>query len=96
MRKTPQCGGMARREVSPYPDHRRVSSVAVHLGEGPLTERTASVQPARQEQVFMPHTRRSRYPPGSAQLGLDVSRPRLIKIQFECELVHTSPSRIGF
>lgn len=27
---------------------------------------------------------------------LDVSRPRSIKIQFECELVHTSPSRIGF
>jgi hypothetical protein len=27
---------------------------------------------------------------------LDVSRPRSIKIQFECELVHTSPSRVGF
>jgi hypothetical protein len=27
---------------------------------------------------------------------LDVSRPRSIKIQFECELVHTSPSRIAF
>lgn len=31
-----------------------------------------------------------------ANVGLDVSRPRSIKIQFECELVHTSPSRIGF
>jgi hypothetical protein len=33
-------------------------------------------------------------PPSSTKL--DVSRPRSIKIQFECELVHTSPSRIGF
>jgi hypothetical protein len=31
-----------------------------------------------------------------ANVGLDVSRPRSIKIQSECELVHTSPSRIGF
>ena len=31
-----------------------------------------------------------------ANVGLDVSRPRSIKIQFECELVHTSPSLIGF
>ena len=31
-----------------------------------------------------------------ANVGLDVSRPRSIKIQFECKLVHTSPSRIGF
>ena len=33
---------------------RRVSPVAVRLGEGPLTERTASVQQARRELVFMP------------------------------------------
>jgi len=31
-----------------------------------------------------------------ANVGLDVSRPRSIKIQFECELVHRSPSLIGF
>jgi hypothetical protein len=31
-----------------------------------------------------------------ANVVLDVSRPRSIKIQFECELVHTSPSRVGF
>ena len=31
-----------------------------------------------------------------ANVGLDVSRQRFIKIQFECELVHTSPPRIGF
>ena len=31
-----------------------------------------------------------------ANIRLDVSRPRSIKIQFECELVHTSPCRIGF
>jgi hypothetical protein len=29
-------------------------------------------------------------------IKLDVPRPRSIKIQFECELVHTSPSRVGF
>jgi len=33
--------------------NRRVSPVAVRPGEGPLTERTAGVQPARREQVFM-------------------------------------------
>src|SRR6202047_1767888 len=33
-------------------------------------------------------------PPSSTKL--DVPRPRSIKIQFECELVDTSPSRIGF
>ena len=31
-----------------------------------------------------------------ANVVLDVSRPRSIKIQFECELVHTSSSRVGF
>ena len=31
-----------------------------------------------------------------ANVVLDVSRPRSIKIQFECELVHTFPSRVGF
>ena len=29
-------------------------------------------------------------------IKLDVFRPRSIKIQFECELVHTSPFRVGF
>ena len=33
---------------------RRVSSVAVRPGEGPLTELTAGVQPAESEQVLMP------------------------------------------
>ena len=36
---------------------RRVSPVAVHPDEGPLTERTAGVQPAQSERVFMPHRR---------------------------------------
>jgi len=35
---------------------RRVSPIAFCPGEGPLTERTAGVQPARREQVFMPDT----------------------------------------
>ena len=50
---------------------------------------------------------RHRHPPGEriqarealrndVYIKLDVSRSRSIKIQFECELVHTSPSRIGF
>ena len=33
--------------------YRRVSPVAVRPGEGPLTERTAGVQPAQSERVFM-------------------------------------------
>jgi hypothetical protein len=33
--------------------YRRVSPVSVRPGERPLTERTAGVQPARLEQVFM-------------------------------------------
>src|SRR5215813_9286338 len=49
--------------------NRRVSPVAFRPGEGPLTKRTAGVQRARREQIFMHHTRRSRYPWGSAQLG---------------------------
>ena len=43
--------------------------VAVHPGEGLLTEPTPAVRPWSRERVFMPHTCRSRYPPGSAQLG---------------------------
>src|SRR5215471_10675450 len=37
--------------------HRRISPVAFRPGEGPLAERTAGVQPARPEQVFMPPLR---------------------------------------
>ena len=37
--------------------HRRVSPIALRLDEGPLTERTASVQQARRELVFMPPLR---------------------------------------
>src|SRR6516165_9920487 len=33
--------------------NRRAPSIAVGPAEGPLTERTAGVQPARREQVFM-------------------------------------------
>ena len=34
--------------------------------------------------------------PGIWRMSDWMSRPCSIKIQFECELVHTSPSRIGF
>ena len=34
--------------------YRRVSPVPGRPGEGPLTERTAGVQPAQSERVFMP------------------------------------------
>ena len=37
--------------------NRRVSPVAVRPGEGPLTERTAGVEPAQSERVFMPQRR---------------------------------------
>jgi hypothetical protein len=39
--------------------YRRVSSVAVRPGEGPLTERTAATQSWRRERVFMPLSDRS-------------------------------------
>ena len=48
---------------------RRVSLVAPRPREGPLTEPIAGTEPRPQERVLMPHTCRSRYPPGSAQLG---------------------------
>jgi hypothetical protein len=35
--------------------NRRIFTVPARSGEGPLTERTASVQPVRRERVFMPH-----------------------------------------
>jgi hypothetical protein len=49
--------------------NRRYLAVAAPSREGLLTEPTAAAQPRRQEPLFMPHTCRSRYPPGSAQLG---------------------------
>jgi hypothetical protein len=49
--------------------NRRVSPVAPRPCEGPLTEPTAGAQPWPRERVLMPHTCRSRYPSGSAQLG---------------------------
>jgi hypothetical protein len=61
--------------TSPFRDeggkvwNRRVSPVAPRRGEGPLTEPTPAVRPRPGERLFMPHTCRSRYPPGSAQLG---------------------------
>ena len=48
---------------------RRISLVAGRPGEGPLTAPIAAAHPRRQEPLFMPHTCRSRYPPGSAQMG---------------------------
>ena len=40
--------------------NRRISSVAARPGEGRVTERTAGVQPAPRERVFMPHSRPSK------------------------------------
>ena len=48
---------------------RRISPVPARPGEGPVTEPTPAVERSRRERVLMPHTCRSRYPPGSAQLG---------------------------
>jgi len=61
-------------QIIPKEDDRflRVSLVAVRLGEGPLTEGTAGVQPARREQAFMPHS--GYYPtPAPGGLRLDTS-----------------------
>jgi hypothetical protein len=49
--------------------HRRVSPTPVCCGEGRLTKRKPVVEPRRRERVKLPHTCRSQYPSGSAQLG---------------------------
>ena len=49
--------------------HRRFFLLVAHLGGGRFTRPTAAVQTWRPELLFMPHTRRSQYPPGSARLG---------------------------
>jgi hypothetical protein len=48
---------------------RRILLIAVRSGEGPLTEHITATQAQPPERVFMPHTCRSRYSSGSAQLG---------------------------
>jgi hypothetical protein len=48
---------------------RRILLVAVRSGEGPLTEHITATQAQPPERVFMPHTCRSQYPSGSAQLS---------------------------
>ena len=40
--------------MSPYPDLRRISPIAVRSSEGPLTEPTAAAQVRERERVFMP------------------------------------------
>ena len=46
-----------------------MQTAAVHPGEGLLSQPTAVARPWTRERVFVPHTRRSRYRPGSVQLG---------------------------
>ena len=41
--------------------NRRISSIPVRPGDGPLTEPTPAVQPSRREPLFMPHTCRLQY-----------------------------------
>src|SRR6516162_8673447 len=48
---------------------RRTSPVGGRRGDGLLTEQIADARGYCRELVKMPHTCRSRYPPGSAQLG---------------------------
>jgi hypothetical protein len=53
---------------------RRGRGIATYMAhtigsKGPLSKPTTAAQPWRRELVFMPHTRRSRYPSGSAQMG---------------------------
>src|SRR5262249_11670049 len=45
-----------RREVSPYPDHRRILPVPARSSGGRLTERTPVVQSRRRERVKVPHS----------------------------------------
>jgi len=48
------------REVSPYPNLRRILSVPARSGGGRLTERTPAVQPTRRERVKVPLSRHFR------------------------------------
>ena len=48
--------------------YRRCLVIAVRSGQGLLTEPTTGAQVGRRELVFMPHTCRSQYPSGPAQL----------------------------
>jgi len=57
---------------------RRDSATAVHPGECPLTERTAGVQAARQELVFMPHTGHC------PRTGWGASAAKRAAIHYEC------------
>ena len=50
----PVVGEGWHREVSPYPDPRRISPVAAHSGDRLLSEPTAATQPWRREPLFMP------------------------------------------
>ena len=58
------------REVSPYPDPRRVSPVAVRRGERLLSEPTADTQPCRRQPLFMPHSGRSALGQCSVKMNL--------------------------
>jgi hypothetical protein len=55
--------------------NRRISSATVRPDEGPLTERTAAVQPARREQVFMPHFCRWPWPAESLVRSTQTNEP---------------------
>src|ERR1700676_2051701 len=46
--------------------YRRISPIAVRLGEGPMSDHAADVQPARRERVFVP---RRGHPLDGADIG---------------------------
>ena len=55
-----------RREVSPYPDLRRIFLPATRPGEGRFTQPTTAAQAWRPELVFMPRTATAALPPAVA------------------------------
>ena len=48
------CSRRQFREVSPYPDHRRILVITGRYGEGLLTEPTGAAQPRRQDRSLCP------------------------------------------
>jgi hypothetical protein len=68
---------------------RRVSPVAAYSGDGLLLQATADAQPPRWGPPFMPHTCRSQYPSGSAQLGGE--QPSRVTLRHTPPLPHYPP-----
>jgi hypothetical protein len=59
MREIRSSGSVRGASGDGRPYRERISPIAVRLGEGPMSDHAADVQPERRERVFVPHTCRS-------------------------------------